>query len=320
MLATGGTIAGRADGSGVSYRAGVAPVAELLRDVPALPGGLTIEAEQLCQADSADIDDAMRMRIVERLGEVTAQPDVIGVVVTHGTDTMAQSAYLAHLTVATGKPVVFVGSMRPPAALGADGPANLQDALTVAGCADAAELGVLVVMNGEVHSARDVTKTSTYRCDSLRSPYGPLGTVRGGEVRLYRRPARRHTSCSAFAPARFDALPRVAVLHATDVVLVEPGDVSVPPDVRGLVVAGLGDGNVPRRYIGRIAQASDKGVVVVRASDVPGPVLRDGQVADVQLGWIAADDQDPARARLLLALGLAAGLSADEIQQSYYVH
>lgn len=172
VLATGGTIAGRAGDASktAGYKAGVVGVDDLLDAVPGLDAVARIHAEQIASIDSKDMSTALWTTLASRINALLAQDDIDGVVVTHGTDTLEETAYMLHLTVKSAKPVVLTAAMRPSTALSADGPLNLLNAVTVAASNDAAGQGVLVAFNNQIHSARDVTKISTYAVDAFRSP------------------------------------------------------------------------------------------------------------------------------------------------------
>src|SRR6201991_249161 len=212
VLATGGTIAGQAGDASktAGYKAGVVGVGKLLEAVPALGSVARIHAEQIASIDSKDMSAALWATLSSRIDELLAQDDIDGVVVTHGTDTLEETAYLLHLTVKSAKPVVLTAAMRPSTALSADGPLNLLNAVTVAGDRRSHGQGVLVAFNNQIHSAREVTKTSTYAVDAFRSPEsGALGWVQDGQAEFLRGLTRAHTLASPFS---VDAtLPEVAV-------------------------------------------------------------------------------------------------------------
>jgi len=307
IVGTGGTIAGRAAaGDTVSYRPGVVPIRDLAADLPGLASFADIRTEQFFQIDSIDLTDEQMLALARRLTELARCKDVDGIVVAHGTDTLEESAYLAHLTAQTTKPIVFVGAMRPATAVAADGPANLLDAVAVAASPAANGKGVLVVMNNEIHSARDAAKVSTFRVDAIESAHGPLGVVRAGRPRFYLMPSRPHTHCSGFDIRRIERLPAVSLVTAHAGVralsyLPLPGE-----EPAGLVHAGLGDGGVPEAVLPALRQVRDAGVTVVRAARTAGAVVRNGAADDDAEGWVVVDDQSPQKARLLLALALTA--------------
>jgi L-asparaginase len=242
------------------------------------------------------------------VAEILARGDTDGVVVTHGTNTLEETAWLLHLTVATRAPIVLTGAMRPASALSADGPLNLVEAVRVAASPEAGDLGVLVVMDDTIHGAREVTKTNTLRVDAFTSPMtGPVGRVDGdGRVVIAARPARSTTLRGAYADVDLRALPRVDVVasyQGADGALV---DAAVAAGARGIVVAGTGEGYPTPWQVEALVRASTAGVVIVQSTRVssgrvpPLPAL-------LARGWIAADDLVPWKARILLRLALAAG-------------
>jgi L-asparaginase len=247
--------------------------------------------------------------LAARINELLANDDIDGVVVTHGTDTLEETAYLLHLTVKSDKPVVLTAAMRPSSALSADGPLNLLNAVTVAAHASAAKQGVLVAFNNQIHCARDVTKTSTYAVDAFRSPeIGALGWVQDGRVEFQRAALRRHTSQSQFDLS--NALPAVEIVASYAGASRAAIDAFVATGVRGLVIAGTGNGSIHASLAQALADAAKKGVAVVRSSRVgSGHVMRNGAASDDALGSVSAGTLNPYKARVLLMLALAAGIA-----------
>jgi L-asparaginase len=240
--------------------------------------------------------------------EVLARGDADGVVLTHGTNTLEETAWLLHLTVATDAPIVLTGAMRPASALSGDGPLNLVEAVRVAAEPAARGLGVLVVMDDTIHGVLDVAKTNTLRVDAFASPMaGPLGRVDGdGRVVVTARPARGTTLRGAYAAVDLRSLPRVDVVasyQGADGVLI---DAAVAAGARGLVSAATGAGYPTPSQVEALEHATAAGVAVVQSTRVgagrvpPVPAL-------LARGWIPADDLSPWKARILLRLALAAG-------------
>ena len=277
---------------------------------------LKTNAEQLLQIDSADFTDALLLRLARRVAELCARDDVDGVVITHGTDTMEESAYFLHLTVRSSKPIVLTGAMRPATALAADGPANLLHAVAVAAHPSSAGRGVLVVMNEEIHSARDVAKVHAARLDAFASPHGPLGLVAEGAPRWYRALTRPHTTASDFDIAALDALPLVGVVTSHGNMRAEIHDAWVAQGARAIVHAGFGGGTVPDYLKARLAALRARGVLLVRASRTgAGALVRNANADDDAHGWVVTDDQNPPRARLLAALALTRTQDAQAFQR-----
>ncbi|SAK61920.1 L-asparaginase II [Caballeronia calidae] len=317
VLATGGTIAGQAGDASktAGYKAGVVGVDKLLDAVPALGAVAQIHAEQIASIDSKDMSAALWTALSRRIDELLAQDDIDGVVVTHGTDTLEETAYLLHLTVKSAKPVVLTAAMRPSTALSADGPLNLLNAVTVAASKDAAGKGVLVAFNNQIHSARDVTKTSTYAVDAFRSPEtGPLGFVQDGRVEFQRTVVRPHTAASEFAVT--EQWPMVEIVASYADASRVTVDALVAAGVKGIVVAGTGNGSMHATLTQALADAVKQGVAVVRASRVgSGHVMRNGAANDDALGTVSAGTLNPYKARVLLLLALSAG--AKDLQRIF---
>ncbi|WP_225031833.1 asparaginase [Paraburkholderia sp. XV] len=312
VLATGGTIAGAApDATNTSgYQAGVVGVGQLLAAVPSLAGVANVQAEQVASVDSKDMALALWRTLAQRINTLLASDEVDGVVVTHGTDTLEETAYLLHLSVKSDKPVVLTAAMRPSSALSADGPLNLLNAAIVAGSAKARGQGVLVAFNNRIHSARDVVKTSTYAVDAFQSPeIGALGWVQDGRVEFQRSVVRPHTGATPFVvDSNSAAWPLVEVVTSYAGVSRVAVDALVSAGVKGIVVAGTGNGSIHATVQTALAEAAASGVAIVRSSRVgSGHVMRNGAAADEALGFVTAGALNPYKARVLLMLALAAG-------------
>ena len=308
VLATGGTIAGQAGDASktAGYKAGVVGVDKLLDAVPALTSVASIHAEQVASIDSKDMSLALWSTLAARIDTLLKQDDIDGVVITHGTDTLEETAYFLHLTVKSAKPVVLTAAMRPSTALSADGPLNLLNAVTVAASKNAAGQGVLVAFNNQIHSARDVTKTSTYAVDAFRSPeVGVLGFVQDGRVEFQRNVTKPHTTASEFAIAeKWPSVEIIASYADASRVMV---DALVAAGVKGIVVAGTGNGSMHANITQALSDAVKQGVSVVRASRVgSGHVMHNGAASDDALGTISAGTLNPYKARVVLLLALAA--------------
>lgn len=324
LLGTGGTIAGSgtagaAPGAGsAAYQSAVVGVQELIAGVPGLAALAQLQAEQIFQIDSADFTDEHLLLLTRRVAALCARDDVDAVVITHGTDTMEESAYFLHLTVPTNKPIVLTGAMRPGTALAADGPANLLHAVAVAAHPSSAGRGVLVVMNEEIHSGRDVAKVHSLRMDAFASQHGALGLVVEGAPRWYRQVARPHGTASEFDMARIDTLPLVGLVSSHGNMRREIYDSWVALGARAIVHAGFGGGTVPEYLKAPLAELRARGVLLVRCSRTgAGPVVRNASIDDDANGWVVTDDQNPPRARLLAALALTRGSDPAQVQQVF---
>ena len=259
-----------------------------------------LRAHAMTDVDLADLRDLV--------AGILARDEADGVVITHGTNTLEETAWLLHLALATDAPVVLTGAMRPASALSGDGPLNLASAVRVAASPEASWLGVLVVMDDTIHGARDVTKSNTLRVDAFTDAgAGPLGRVDGdGRVVLTALPARATTLRGAYAAVDLRSLPRVDIVvtyQGADGALI---DAAVAAGARGIVSAGSGAGYPTPAEVRALERASAAGVVVCQASRVGS-----GRVPPVpsllERGWVAADDHRPWKARTLLRLALAAG-------------
>ena len=323
LLATGGTIAGvqPKDGSGQSYRAGVVGVEALVDAVPGLRDRAEIRAEQLMNIGSNNMNDETWLKLARRVSAGLADPSVDAIVITHGTDTMEESAFLLSLTTGGDKPVVLVGSMRPATAISADGPGNLLDAVTVAAHPAARSRGVMVVLNNTVHGARDVTKVDTLRPNAFDSPNaGALGWVEGTEVKFYA-PAPAPRGAPRFALPEDGKLPRVDVIYmsaGTDDVLIKA---SVGAGAKGIVVAGSGAGSMTSAARAAVRAHTKEGIFFLRtARHSYGPVAASdsgaGDGSDAAVGTLAGTDLTPAKARVFLKLALLKpDVTRDELMQ-----
>ncbi len=319
ILATGGTIAGAAPSptQTTEYKPGALDVASLIQAVPGLNKIARISAEQVANIGSHDMTDEVMLRLSARVNHLLNSNEADGVVITHGTDTMEETAYFLNLTVKSDKPVVLVGAMRPATAISADGPLNLFNAVAVAAGQTAGGKGVLVVLNDRIDGARDVTKTNTTSVHTFRSPdLGSLGYVTDGKVRFYRSPLRRHTVRSEFSVDGRAALPRVDILYGHAQCTGDLVDASVRAGAKGIVHAGAGDGSICHVTKEALLDARRKGVVVVRSSRVgSGPVGHTAQ--DDKDGFVAADTLNPQKARILLMLALTRTEDIAEIRRIF---
>jgi L-asparaginase len=240
-------------------------------------------------------------------------------VITHGTDTMEESAYFLNLTVKTDKPVVMVGSMRPSTAVSADGPLNLYNAVGVAIDPRARGRGVLVVMNDVIHAAHSLTKTSTTDVQTFMSPLrGVVGVASYGKNDFYNTPPWKHTTESEFDISNVTQLPRVDIIFADLDMSPDPINASVASGAKGIVIAGVGNGNMNKASVDAAAAAVKKGVVVVRASRVAmGLVGRNVEINDDELGFVASDELNPQKARILLTLALLTRHTPQQLQELF---
>jgi L-asparaginase len=320
ILATGGTIAGAAaSGTQAGYTSGAVGIDTMIAAVPGITKLAAIKGEQISNVGSQDMSFDILLKLARRINELARSNDVDGIVVTHGTDTMEESAFFLNLTVKTDKPVVMVGSMRPSTAVSADGPLNLYNAVGVAADPNAAGRGVLVVMNDQIQGAHSLTKTSTTAVETFMSPFrGLVGVANYGKNDFYSRPEWKHTTGSEFDVSNVTSLPRVDIIYASADMPADLIDCSVARGAKGIVIAGVGNGNMNKTSVDAAANAVGKGVVVVRASRVPtGRVGRNVELNDDQLGFIASDELNPQKARILLSLALLNPRSPHQLQKLF---
>jgi L-asparaginase type II len=321
ILATGGTIAGTGATATttVGYTAATIGVEALIAAVPELAKVARVSGEQVFQIASENMTPDNWLRLGRRVNELLARDDVAGVVITHGTDTLEETAYFLDLVVKSAKPIVLVGAMRPATAISADGPMNLYNAVALAASREAVGRGVLVCMNDRIDAARDVTKTNTVALDTFRSPeLGVLGMMEGGRPAFYRTADRAHTTATEFDIKDLRELPKVGIALAYAGSGRIAIDAMVAAGVKGIVNAGVGDGSLSVEARAALVEARAKGIVVVRASRIPGgAVARNGEADDDALDFVVADNLSPQKARILLALALTRTTDTREIQRMF---
>jgi len=321
ILATGGTIAGTAGTSTqmVGYQAAKVGVEGLIAAVPGLTAVADVKGEQVMQVASQDITLENWMTLWERVTAVLAKPEVDGVVITHGTDTMEETAYFLNLTVKSRKPIVLTGAMRPSTAISADGPINILNSVALAASPDSAGKGVMICMDDQISAAREATKTNTYNVDTFKSrDTGFLGLMQSHSPLFYRLPTRRHTVASEFDISSVKSLPRVAAILGLAGSRGISVDVAVAAGVKGLIYAGAGDGSVSKYVLPTLEDARKKGIIVVRSSRTgSGAVERNGEVDDDKYDFVTADNLTPQKARILLMLALTKTTDTKEIQRMF---
>src|SRR5215510_6691887 len=321
ILATGGTIAGAAaTGTQSGYKSGAVTIDAMIAAVPGIKDMANIKGEQISNVGSQDMSFDIMLKLAKRINELMKSDDVDGFVITHGTDTMEETAFFLNLVVKGDKPVVMVGSMRPSTAVSADGPLNLYNAVGVAVDPNAKGRGILVVMNDWIHAAHSLTKTSTTAIQTFQSPLrGLVGVASYGKNDFYNTPQWKHTSQSEFDVSGVNKLPRVDVVFACADMPPDLIDASVANGAKGIIIAGVGNGNMNKASLEAAANAVKKGVVVVRSSRVPtGSVGRNVEVNDDEMGFVASDELNPQKSRILLSLALLKQRTPAEIQKLFY--
>ncbi len=317
VLATGGTIASQYDPDA----GGLTPQLtgeELVQAVPGLSAVARVSVEQIANVGSRDMTPEIWRTLASRANELLASPDIAGIVVTHGTDTLEETAYFLDLTVTSEKPVVVVGAQRPPTFFDTDGPRNLLNAVRVAVSEEAIGMGTLVVMNGQINAARDVTKTNTLDVETFKTlDFGALGVADIESVRFYRAPLRRQT-----IPLRDgDRLGRVEIVTeyaGSDGrlirLLLEDGQLN------GLVIEGVGLGHVSSRTLEAIRDVRARGIPVVLSTRVPTGRIVPVYAINIELlelGCVEADNLSPQKARVLLMLAMTRTEESTELQRYF---
>lgn len=318
MIGTGGTIAGTGNGSSAltEYRAGSIGVDDLMQAVPALEGYGPFESVQFSNIDSSEMSPYRWVRLALLINEVADRDDVGGIVITHGTDTMEETAYFLQLTVHTKKPVVMTGSMRPATALSADGPVNLLQAVQVARSESAWNQGVLVVMNGYIDSAREVAKLHTTDVATFGNPQlGHMGCVQNGTAYFYYTPCRKHTIDSEFILREEVELPSVGIVNLyggmdTEILTM------VANRSQGLVVGGFGHGTLPQGVRDTLKTIT---IPKVRSSRIGNGIVSSNS-SDAKEGFIVSDSLSPVKARILLMLALQQERSREDLENLFALY
>ena len=321
ILATGGTIAGSAEsGTQAGYTSGQVGIETMIAAVPGIKDLANVAGEQISNVGSQDMSVAIWLKLAKRINELLATDDVDGIVITHGTDTQEETAYFLNLVIKSDKPVVTTGSMRPSTAVSAEGPLNLYNAVAVAANTKAKGYGVLVVMNDQIHSAHGVTKTNTTSVQTFMSPmHGLTGAVIYGQHEFYSKPHGIYGKDSDFSVDGITDLPRVDIIYAGVDTPADLVDMSIKAGARGIVIAGVGNGNMNAAALEACKKAAESGVVVVRSTRVPtGYVLRNAEVNDDENNTIASDELNAQKSRVLLMLALLKERSLEDIQKLFY--
>lgn len=320
ILATGGTIAGSAEAADklTGYTAGTMGVESLIGAVPQLADVAEVSGEQLANIDSCDITSDLWFKLAARCNELMADGNVDGIVITHGTDTLEETAYFLNLTVKGDKPIVLTGAMRPATAISADGPLDLLNAVKTAACREACGKGVLVVMNDIIMAARYATKTSAFKVEAFQAvPYGQLGTIAGGMVYFEAAINKCHTVNSVFAGKNYTSLPRTDIIYThcdDDGVFIEA---SLKAGAQGIVYAGSGMGSIHKGAEQALMNAAAQGFAVVRSTRVSEGRVLPANPKWEAAGFISGGNLNPQKARILLQLALTETKDPARLQQIF---
>lgn len=320
ILATGGTIAGISDSSTSSaYKAGQVGIQALLAAVPQVQDLAEVSGEQFANMASQDMTDAIWLRLARRINQLLEEEDYDAVVITHGTDTMEETAYFLNLTVKSDKPVILVGSMRPANSISPDGPVNLYNAVAAAASPLSRGKGVMCCMNSQLLDAKTVFKSHTIDADTFEGgPSGILGYVYNGMPHYLQEPLNRHTEDSVFDVSELDELPKVGIVYGYANASPLPMQAFVDAGFDGIVLAGVGDGNFFKDVFEVAVKAQEKGIQIVRSSRCPtGPTCLNGEVDDAKYHFVASLDLNPQKARILLMLALTRTRDWEQIQQYF---
>ncbi len=319
ILGTGGTIAGFIDSTiaTTGYTAGAIDIDVLIKAVPQIRDLADISWEQIANIDSSNMCDEIWLRLAKKIAKLFAE-GIDGVVITHGTDTMEETAYFLNLTIKSDKPVVLVGAMRPSTAISADGPKNLYNAVALVANKEAKNKGVMVAINDKILSARGVVKTHSLNVDAFSSPdFGDLGYIVDGKFFFYNNITKAHTKNAPFDVSKLTSLPKVDILYSYSndgsgvaaKALFEHG-------TKGIVVAGSGAGSIHKNQKDVLKELLKKGLKVVVSSRVVAGCVAVSD-SDEKLGFISAEDLNPQKARVLLMLALAKTSDPKKIQEYF---
>ena len=322
VLATGGTIAGAgaSAANSATYQAAKVGIEQLIAGIPELSKLANVRGEQVMQIASESITNENLLQLGRRVSELADSKDVDGIVITHGTDTLEETAYFLNLVEKTDKPIIVVGSMRPGTAMSADGMLNLYNAVAVASSKEAHGKGVLVTMNDEIQSGRDVSKMINIKTEAFKSPWGPLGMVVEGKSYWFRLPAKRHTMDSEFDIKNIKSLPDVEIAYSYGNVGDTAYKALAQSGAKAIIHAGTGNGSVSSRVVPSLQALRKDGVQIIRSSHVNagGFVLRNAEQPDDKYDWVVAHDLNPQKARILAMVALTKTNDSKELQRMFW--
>ncbi len=318
ILATGGTIAGSAQSSvQAAYNPGVQNIEVIIASVPEIKSLATLKGIQVCNISSQNMEEQIWLELWRVADSLFTNDLCDGIVITHGTDTMEETAYFLNLTLRHTKPVVITGSMRPATSLSADGPFNLYNAVALAASAKAQNKGVMVTMNDYIYCANDVTKNNTVNTNSFTCPnYGPLGYIRGGIPTFYRENKFLHTASSQFDISGLQKLPKTEIILSYSFASDAAINAVIQDGAQGIVIAGVGHGNFNRPIAEAMKKAVAKNIAIVRSSRILlGGVDFDAEEYNPQ--WPVSLNKSPQKARILLMLALTKTTNPTQIQHYF---
>ncbi len=315
IVATGGTIAGTGQkGKTVAYHAGEMNIDEVIESIPMIKDVANIQEYQLMNIDSNEMNPQKWIVLANYINNLVKDPKIDGLVITHGTDTLDETAYFLTLTLYTNKPIVITGAMRPATATGADGPYNLYQAVSLAICPQARNQGVMGLFSNTIFSGRDIQKVNNYKIDAFdHKGFGCLGYMQDNEVYFFSTSFKKHTIHSRFSQNQLEILPKVAIVYfyagaSTDILYY------LAKEHQGIVIVGSGNGNYSQSWIDAINALSQRGIIFVRASRVPNGIVFDDQIFDPHKYCISANTLSAQKARVLLMLALSQTNNRKEIE------
>ncbi len=319
ILATGGTIAGaQREPHQPGYDAGGTDVADLLKAVPQLDTLAQLSAEQLVNIGSQDMNDAIWLTLADRLNQLLVDPQIDGVVIVHGTDTMEETAWFLDLVIPPRKAIVLVGAMRPATATSPDGPGNLHAAVMVAADPGAKNRGVLVCSNNEIHHARSVVKADTVGLHAFTSVRRGLAGIVSARPDWFEPVDTQVRSAARFNITGLNELPQIDIIYAHAGMTTDLISAAIKREAKGIVVAGMGAGNMSAPAVDALTEAVNNGIAVVRSSRLQsGMVRRNIEIDDDRRGFVAAGDLNAAKARVLLQLALTLTSDWQRIQEMF---
>ncbi len=318
IIATGGTIAGSGKiGKATDYQAGKIDIKEIVDSIPMINEVANLRAIQLFNVDSNEMDEKHWLCLTKKINELANHDDVDGIVVTHGTDTLDETAYFLNLTVHTYKPVVLTGAMRPASAASADGPMNLYQAVCLASSDEALGHGVMALFSSTIYSGRDIQKISNFKIDAFdQKDFGCLGYMYDDKVLMFSRTFKKHTLQSIFSENLPEKLPSVGIVYyyaGAKVSLLK----MMADEHQGIVIIGSGSGNYSRRWLQEIERLNNEGIIFVRASRVNQGIVYKSDVFDPNNVCIPSNTLSGQKARVLLMLALSRTADIEEIKRIF---
>ena len=318
IVATGGTIAGSGKvGKATNYQAGKINIKEIIDSIPMINEVANLKAIQLFNVDSNEMNEEHWIILANKINDLASQKNVDGIVVTHGTDTLDETAYFLNLTINTYKPVVLTGAMRPASATSADGPINLYQAVCLASCDDALGHGVMAVFSSTIYTGRDIQKIRNFKTDALdQKDFGCLGYMNDDKVMMFSRTFKKHTLQSVFSEKPITELPPVGIVYYY---------AGAKPDIltmmaqnhRGIVIIGSGSGNYSQAWLNEIETLGAQGIIFVRASRVNQGIVYESDVFDPHNVCIPSNTLSGQKARVLLMLALSVTQNTKEIKRIF---